>query len=209
MMLKVKSAEFISSVVSYKKCPEPKLPEYAFIGRSNVGKSSLINMLCERKGLAKTSSTPGKTQTINHFLIDNEWYLADLPGYGYARTPKTIRKDWMGMIAEYLRLRRNLMCTFILVDSRISPQAIDLSFMEFMAENQLPFVIAFTKTDKLGRGELQKNVEAYKKHLRQSWDELPQIFLTSSDTGAGRQELLSFVASVNSLVPPDGFMQDQ
>jgi len=183
------------------------MPEYAFIGRSNVGKSSLINMICERKGLAKTSSTPGKTQTINHFLIDNHWYLADLPGFGYARTPKSIRKDWVGMISEYLRLRKNLLCTFILVDARLEPQANDLMFMEFMAENELPFVIAFTKTDKLGRTGLERNIEVYKKELRQSWDELPQFFITSADTGTGRQEMLEFVASANSQVPPDGFRQ--
>lgn len=208
-MLKIKNAEFISSVTALSKCPEAVMPEYAFIGRSNVGKSSLINMLVERKGLAKTSSTPGKTQTINHFLIDNQWYLADLPGYGYARTSKSKRKDWVGMIAEYLRLRRNLLCTFILIDSRIPVQQIDVSFMEFMAENELPFVLAFTKTDKMGRTELQRNIDAYKKHLRQSWDELPQMFVTSSETGNGRQELLGFVASTNSLVPPEGFRQAQ
>lgn len=209
MRLKIKSAEFISSVISYKKCPQPVLPEYAFIGRSNVGKSSLINMLCERKGLAKTSSTPGKTQTINHYLVDNNWYLADLPGFGYARTPKSLRKDWVGMISEYLRLRKNLLCTFILIDSRLEPQAIDLSFMEFMATNELPFVLVFTKTDKLGKTGLEKNLEFYKKKLRQSWDELPQFFITSADTGAGRQELLGFVAATNSLVPPGGLTPDQ
>ncbi|HBZ66768.1 MAG TPA: YihA family ribosome biogenesis GTP-binding protein [Bacteroidales bacterium] len=209
MRLKIKTAEFISSVISYKQCPSPVLPEFAFIGRSNVGKSSLINMLCERKGLAKISSTPGKTQTINHFLVDNSWYLADLPGFGYAKTPKSLRNDWVGMISEYLRLRKNLMCTFILIDSRLEPQAIDISFMEFMAKNELPFVLVFTKTDKLGKIGQEKNLDYYKKKLRQSWEELPQLFVTSADTGAGRQELLGFVAATNSLLPPGGFRQDQ
>lgn len=204
-MLKIKSAEFISSVVSLSKCPPPVVPEYAFIGRSNVGKSSLINMLCQHNGLAKTSSTPGKTQTINHFLIDKQWYLADLPGFGYARVAKSKRKDWIGMISEYLKQRRNLLCTFILIDARIPPQDLDLAFMEFMAENELPFVMVFTKTDKISSNELQKGLAAYKKQLRQSWDELPQMFISSSETGVGRQELLGFVASTNSLIPPDAF----
>ena len=175
------------------------MPEFAFIGRSNVGKSSLINMLVNRKGLAKTSGTPGKTQLINHFVINNSWYLVDLPGYGFAKTSQVNRVSWMEMIRGYLLKRENLLSTFILIDSRLKPQAIDIDFMEWMGKQQLPFVILFTKTDKLTKNELHSNLTAYKKMLVQTWEPVPENIATSSSTGLGRDAVLGYIESVLPL----------
>lgn len=188
------------SNTDWRKCPKPVLPEYAFIGRSNVGKSSLINMLCQRKSLAKVSSTPGKTQLINHFQIDESWLLADLPGYGYAKVSKTKRTKFHNFTLDYLRNRENLMCTFVLIDSRLKPQAIDLEFFEFCGTKKIPFVIAFTKFDKLTLEEKEKNIAAYKEKLLESWNELPPIFLTSSVKSSGRDEILAFIEQTNTLI---------
>ena len=195
----IQSAEFLTSNSDYRKCPEPVRPEFAFIGRSNVGKSSLINMLVSRKSLAKTSGTPGKTQLINHFTINDSWYLVDLPGYGFAKTSQSNRETWMQMIRNYLLNRKNLLVTFVLIDSRISPQAIDLDFMEWLGNNQLPFVILFTKTDKLTKNELASNQAAYKKKLAQLWDPLPDSFITSSETAHGRDAVLDYIESALPL----------
>lgn len=187
------------SNTDWRKCPKPVLPEYAFIGRSNVGKSSLINMLCQRKSLAKVSSTPGKTQLINHFLVDEKWFLADLPGYGYAKVSKEKRVKFHNFTLDYLRNRENLMCTFVLVDSRIKPQAIDLEFFEFCGSKQIPFVIVFTKFDKLNLKEKEKNIAAYKEKLLESWNVLPPMFYTSSVKSTGREEILDFIEETNTL----------
>ncbi len=195
----IKEAEFVTSTAKFEKLPQALMPEYAFIGRSNVGKSSLINMLCSRNGLAKTSGKPGKTITINHFIINNNWYLVDLPGYGYARRSKEARAQWQKFMEQYLRKRTNLVCTFILVDSRIEPQASDLEMMEWMGALELPFVIVLTKTDKLGQTTLDKLLEAYKKKLLQQWEELPPIILSSSQTTRGRDQLLDFIETNNEL----------
>ncbi|WP_436416597.1 ribosome biogenesis GTP-binding protein YihA/YsxC, partial [Petrimonas sp.] len=176
----IKSAEFIISNTDHRKCPQDGKPEYAFIGRSNVGKSSLINMLTNRKGLAMTSSTPGKTMLINHFLINDEWYLVDLPGYGYARRGKENRERLQKIIEDYVLEREQLTSLFVLVDSRHEPQKIDLEFMEWLGENGVPFSIVFTKGDKQGPVKLQQNVEAYKQKLLETWEELPPVFVTSS-----------------------------
>ena len=197
--MRTKEATFISSVTDFSKCPTPNLPEYAFIGRSNVGKSSLINMLTDRKSLARISNTPGKTQTINHYLVDKTWYLTDLPGYGYARISKTTRQLWPAMIRNYLANRTNLLTTFVLVDSRISPQKIDLEFINYLGENSLPLVVVFTKTEKLGKSVLANSLEVYKNQLRQTWEEMPEFIVTSSVTGVGKAELLSFVEASNKL----------
>jgi GTP-binding protein len=186
-------ARFDVSSPSVSSCPETTLPEFAFIGRSNVGKSSLINMLTGRKGLAKTSSSPGKTRLINHFIIREAWYLVDLPGIGYARLPKTEREKLKKMIEGYLTQRRTLVCTFLLIDCRLEPQRIDLEFMEWMSEHQLPFVILFTKTDKLSSTRLANNLALYKEELLKSWEELPLLLLTSAETGKGRAEVLSAI----------------
>ena len=193
----IKDARFIASNNKIDKLPKDNLPEYAFIGRSNVGKSSLINALVQRKGLAKTSSVPGKTIAINHFMVNNQWYLVDLPGYGYAQRSKKSREDWRIMLANYISRRRNLLYTFVLVDSRIEPQNSDIGFMEWLGENQVPFCIVFTKGDKLSKIELQKNVEAYKKRLLEDWEELPPVFVTSSETKEGREEILDFIEQQN------------
>lgn len=181
--MNIQSAEFVCSNTNYRKCPEPNKPEFAFIGRSNVGKSSLINTLTNRKGLAKTSGTPGKTQVINHFIINGAWYLVDLPGYGFAKTSLTNREKWEQMIREYLVHRTNLLTTFVLIDSRIKPQTIDLEFMSWMGSDNIPFAIAFTKTDKLTKNELHRNMIAYEKKLLESWEEIPERFITSSESG--------------------------
>lgn len=191
--MKIKSAEFIISNTDIDKCPEPNKAEYAFIGRSNVGKSSLINMLCERNKLAKTSATPGKTQLINHFLINEEWYLVDLPGYGYAKVSKTQREKWDGFIKKYLYSRPNLLYTFVLIDSRHKAQKVDLNFMETLGIKGIPFVIVFTKIDKLSSSALNKNITAYKKEMLKSWDELPIMMYTSSSTKAGRDDVLNLI----------------
>ncbi|MBP5572620.1 MAG: YihA family ribosome biogenesis GTP-binding protein [Bacteroidales bacterium] len=201
----IKDARFISSNNRFEKLPKDNKPEYAFIGRSNVGKSSLINALVQRKGLAKTSSTPGKTIAINHFLVNDQWYLVDLPGYGYAQRSKKSREEWRVMLANYISRRRNLLYTFVLVDARIEPQNSDLGFMEWLGENGIPFCIVFTKADKLSNAELQSNVEAYKKRLMEDWEELPPLFITSSETKQGREELLDFIDRQNKEL--DNYMK--
>ncbi|TKG96485.1 YihA family ribosome biogenesis GTP-binding protein [Puteibacter caeruleilacunae] len=195
--MEVKTAKFIVSNTDYKKCPAPTKPEYAFIGRSNVGKSSLINMLCNQKALAKTSSNPGKTQLINHFDINDEWYLVDLPGYGYAKVSKVQRAKWEKFIRTYLKNRENLYNVFVLIDSRIDPQKIDLEFMEWLGKNGIPFSIVFTKADKLRQNQLSRNIKAYRKKLLETWEELPVQFTTSSETELGKPELLSYIDSIN------------
>lgn len=196
----IRSAEFVISNSDVRKCPAPTLPEFAFIGRSNVGKSSLINALANQKSLAKTSGKPGKTQLINHFLINKKWYLVDLPGYGYAKTSKSKRKKWEAFIEEYLLTRVNLYTTFILLDSRLEPQKIDLEFMSWCGENQLPFSMVFTKTDKLSNVELQKNLAAYKREMLKYWEEMPPMFTTSSVSGQGREELLNYIQELIDTV---------
>ncbi|MAC95314.1 MAG: YihA family ribosome biogenesis GTP-binding protein [Flavobacteriales bacterium] len=191
--MKIKTAEFVISNTDIEKCPAPDKPEYAFIGRSNVGKSSLINMLCERNKLAKTSATPGKTQLINHFLINDEWYIVDLPGYGYAKVSKKLREKWDGFIKKYLFSRSNLIYTFVLIDSRHKAQKVDLDFMEMLGIKGIPFVIVFTKVDKLSSSALNKNITAYKKELLKNWEELPIMMYTSSTTKAGKDELLNLI----------------
>jgi GTP-binding protein len=193
----INSAEFVISNTDYKKCPEGNLPEYAFIGRSNVGKSSLINMLCNRKGLAMTSSKPGKTLLINHFIINNEWYLVDLPGYGYATTGKSMRVKLKGIIEGYILYREQLTNLFVLIDSRLEPQKIDLEFMEWLGENGVPFSIVFTKMDKQSATRGNENVENYKAKLLETWEELPPIFVTSSEKFQGQDELLNYIDSLN------------
>jgi GTP-binding protein len=195
----IRTAEFLISSPDLRSCPEGKLPEFAFIGRSNVGKSSLINMLTASKNLAKTSQTPGKTRLINHFVVNGEWYLVDLPGYGYAKISQKERQSWIRMIHTYLRGRQNLVCTFILIDSRHEPQKNDMDFMAWMAENQLPFVLVFTKSDKLSRTRLDELLESYKRHLSLSWEELPRIFITSARSALGREELLGYIEENNRL----------
>lgn len=196
----IKSANFLMSNTRFDFLPEGNIPEYAFIGRSNVGKSSLINMLVQRNGLAKTSSVPGKTVAINHFIVNNAWYLVDLPGYGYAQHSKKTREQWRVMINNYIVRRRNLVCTFVLVDARIEPQNNDLGFMGWLGDSQMPFCIVFTKADKVSRNELEKNVEAYKKRLLEDWEELPPIFITSSETGQGRDDILDYIEAQNDEV---------
>lgn len=195
--MKIKSAEFVISNTNPQLCPKPDKPEYAFIGRSNVGKSSLINTLTERKSLAKTSTTPGKTQLINHFLINEEWYLVDLPGYGYAKSSKKLREKWDGFIRQYLNNRSNLIYTFVLLDSRLKPQKIDLEFMEMLGIKGIPFVMIFTKLDKLSSSAANKNLTAYKKEMLKAWEELPPIILTSSSTKMGREEVLILIENTN------------
>jgi len=196
--MKITSAEFCVSNTDYRKCPNPDKPEFAFIGRSNVGKSSLINALCNRLKLAKTSSRPGKTQLINHFLINEEWYLVDLPGYGWAKISETQREKWGKMIRHYLMHRENLQCVLLLVDLRIEPQAIDLEFMEWMANSGIAFVIVFTKADKLSKNAIKSQVASYISKLRESWEELPQSFVTSSESKMGCEELLEFIDKIKS-----------
>ena len=194
----IQSAEFISSSPNVTLCPKDPLPEYAFIGRSNVGKSSLINMLVDRKKLAKTSSSPGKTRLINHFKINEEWFLADLPGYGYAKVSKKERESFARMIEEYGALRTNLVCFFVLVDARIPPQQLDLDFMEWLGDSRLPFVIVLTKVDKVSQKEKSQHLKALKEALSEEWEELPRIFESSAVNGTGRDEILRFIDSTNS-----------
>lgn len=198
--MKISSAEFCISSPDYRKCPQDGRPEYAFIGRSNVGKSSLINMLTGVKGLAKTSGRPGKTQLINHFLINNEWYLVDLPGYGYARTSKTSREKWSVMMRDYFLHREALTNVFVLIDSRIPPQRIDLEFINFLGENGVPLSLVFTKADKESQREVQANMKAMKKALLEMWEELPPIFLTSSLNGMGRDAVLESIEKINETL---------
>ena len=195
--MEIKKAEFVVSNTDYRKCPDTGLPEYAFIGRSNVGKSSLINMLTHQKGLAKTSVRPGKTQLINHFLINNEWYLVDLPGYGYARTSKTSREKWQKMITDYLLKREALVNVFVLVDSRIPPQKIDLEFINFLGMNGTPLSIIFTKIDKQKQREIAATVNTYRQTLAEVREELPEMLMTSSVTGFGRDRVLARIDEIN------------
>jgi GTP-binding protein len=176
-----------------EKCPEPNMPEFAFIGRSNVGKSSLINMVTNQKSLAKTSSRPGKTQLINHFLINNNWYLVDLPGYGFAKVSKKIKEEFQAYIVDYVLKRENLYCLFVLVDSRHEPQKIDMEFINWLGEKEVPFALIFTKCDKLGKNKLAQNISAYKEELLKDWEELPPIFLSSAEDGTGKEDILSFI----------------
>ncbi|WP_424493355.1 ribosome biogenesis GTP-binding protein YihA/YsxC [Salinimicrobium sp. GXAS 041] len=200
--MKIKSAEFVISNSEVSKCPDSKLPEYAFIGRSNVGKSSLINMITERKSLAKTSGRPGKTQLINHFLINGEWHLVDLPGYGYARVSKSAKKTFQKFITAYFEKREQMLCAFVLIDSRHKPQPIDMEFMQWLGEHQVPFCIIFTKTDKLKPKALERNIEEYKAEMLQTWTEMPQYFVTSSTTGMGRESVLDYIDSINEQFLP-------
>lgn len=196
----IKSAEFVISNSRVEKCPTTGLPEYAFIGRSNVGKSSLINMLTARKGLAMTSQKPGKTQLINHFIINDAWYLVDLPGYGYARLGKDSRDSLRRMIEDYILERKELVLLFVLLDCRHDPQKIDLEFIQWLGEEGVPFALVFTKADKLSKGRLAANVEAYKAKLREEWEELPPIFVTSSEERMGRDELLGYIEEINTTL---------
>jgi GTP-binding protein len=195
--MKVTEAIFLQSNTDYEKCPKPDKPEYAFIGRSNVGKSSLINALVQKKNLAKTSQTPGKTQLINHFQIDKKWYLVDLPGYGYAKVSKTDREKFEKMIHEYLENRENLMYTFVLVDIRHEPQKLDMEFMNNLGEQGIPFCIVFTKADKLSQTAVNKSLEVYQAQMLETWEEMPQFFVTSSVNGSGRDEILATIDSLN------------
>jgi len=195
--MKITKAEFICSNTRVDMCPQESIPEYAFIGRSNVGKSSLINMLVERKKLAKTSSTPGKTRLINHFKINNEWFLCDLPGYGYAKVSKKERETFSKMIERYALERTNLVCFLVLVDARHKPQEIDMDFIEWLGDSQLPFVIVLTKVDKINQLGKSLNLGLLKKELSQSWEELPLIFESSAEKGIGREEILQFIDDTN------------
>lgn len=195
--MQIKSAEFFISNSRADQCPVTDKPEYAFIGRSNVGKSSLINMLTQRKALAMTSSTPGKTMLINHFVINDEWFLVDLPGYGYAKRGKKEVEKLQKLISYYVLNREELTCLFVLIDSRLKPQKIDLEFIQFLGENGVPFGLIFTKADKTKHGELKRNVEAFLNTLREEWEELPPYFITSSDNGLGRDEVLNYIQQIN------------
>ena len=197
--MKIKTAEFLISNTNYEKCPKPDKPEYAFIGRSNVGKSSLINMITDRKKLAKISGTPGKTQLINHFLINDTWYLVDLPGYGYAKTSKKNRKIWKDFIRDYILNRSNLMCLFILIDSRHEPLKNDSEFMEQIGINGIPFVIIFTKSDKITKKKSEDNIQAYKKHMLKTWESMPEYIVSSAITKTGQDDILNFIEQTNKL----------
>ena len=196
----IKTAEFVKSSGKWQECPEPTLPEYAFIGRSNVGKSSLINALMNHKDLAKTSGTPGKTQLINHFLINENWYLTDLPGYGYARVSKTLRKDFENLIINYILNRKNLVNLFVLIDSRHTPQKIDIEFIEYCGESGIPFSLVFTKADKLKPNTVLENVEKYKQELLKTWEDLPEIYITSAEKKTGGEEILAFISNTNQFL---------
>lgn len=198
--MRITEASFLTSSVNPKDCPAPNKPEYAFIGRSNVGKSSLLNMLCNRRNLAKISGTPGKTRLINHFLINNNWYMVDLPGYGYAKLPKTEREKFSKMIARYLEERENLANLFVLVDSRHAPQQSDLAFMRDIGLKGIPFSIVFTKTDKLKPLELERNIAKYQETLMDEWEQLPPTFLTSASTRKGQDELLRYIENINKTL---------
>ncbi|WP_298951779.1 ribosome biogenesis GTP-binding protein YihA/YsxC [uncultured Nonlabens sp.] len=199
--MKITSAEFVISNQDVKRCPNSGIPEYAFIGRSNVGKSSLINMLTNKKSLAKTSGRPGKTQLINHFLINKSWHLVDLPGYGYARVSKTSKAKFQKFITKYFEQRKQLISGFVLVDVRHEPQPIDVEFMEWLGESGIPFSIIFTKADKLKPKALERNVETYKKYLLEGlWEEMPPYFITSSSNNQGKEELLEYIGSINDTL---------
>jgi len=196
--MKITSAEFVISNSDVSKCPQNSLPEYAFIGRSNVGKSSLINMLTSRKKLAKTSGKPGKTQLINHFLINKNWYLVDLPGYGYAKVSKSAKKTFQKFIIDYFNKRKQLVSAFVLIDIRHQPQPIDLDFMQWLGENMIPFSIIFTKADKLKPKAIENHVEDYKQILLETWEELPNYFITSSSKNIGKDDVLQYIDTINS-----------
>ena len=196
--MEVKSAKFVISNTDVRKCPEGAFPEYAFIGRSNVGKSSLINMITNHKGLAMTSQKPGKTQLINHFIINDNWFLVDLPGYGFAQRGKEGREKIRKIIENYILEREQLTNLFVLIDCRHEPQKIDLEFMEWLGENGIPFSIIFTKTDKISKGKLAENIEAYRNKMFETWEELPPFFVSSSEKKEGRDEILNFINEVNS-----------
>ena len=195
--MEIKKSEFIVSSPTIQRCPNDDKYEYAFIGRSNVGKSSLINMLCNHKGLAKTSSTPGKTLLINHFLINDDWYLVDLPGYGFAKRSKKVQEQIQNMISSYLMMREQLVTTFVLIDIRHTPQKIDLEFLEWLGTNGIPFSIVFTKADKLSKLRANENVKKYITVLKETWEELPPYFITSSEKKTGRDELLGYIEQIN------------
>lgn len=195
--MKIKSAEFVISNTDVSKCPQGGLPEYAFIGRSNVGKSSLINMLTGHKGLAMTSSKPGKTLLINHFIIDKKWYLVDLPGYGYAQRSQKVQGQISSIIERYVMQREQLTSLFVLVDSRLKPQKIDLDFITWLGENGVPFGIIFTKVDKLSKAKVEENVQAFLDTLREEWEELPPYFLSSAEKGTGKEEILGYIEEIN------------
>ena len=195
--MEIKTAVYLQSEVDWRKCPAPVMPEYAFIGRSNVGKSSLINMLTNNRSLAKTSSKPGKTQTINHFLMNKSWYLVDLPGYGFAKTSKTNREKWQKMSSDYLLHRENLQLVFELVDSRLEPQQIDVDFINNLGENGIPFAIVFTKADKISSGKAMSNIQKMKNRLLETWESLPPMIKTSSLSGLGKDKILSYIDEIN------------
>ena len=198
--MNIKKASFVISNTNYKHCPIEDKAEYAFIGRSNVGKSSLINMLMQKKSLAKTSGRPGKTQLINHFLINKNWFLVDLPGYGYARVSKSSKRIFQKFITQYFSKRQQLALAFVLIDCRHKPQKVDLEFMQWMGENQVPFSIIFTKQDKMKPNALTKNIEDYKLKMLESWEEMPKYFITSSSNGTGRNEVLNYISEINLLM---------
>ncbi len=200
--MKITKAEFICSNTRVDLCPQEAIPEYAFIGRSNVGKSSLINMLVERKKLAKTSSTPGKTRLINHFKINDQWFLCDLPGYGYAKVSKKERESFAKMIEKYATQRTNLVCFFVLIDARIPPQQIDLDFIEWLGDSELPFVIVFTKVDKINQTGKSKNLALLKLELSKTWEEMPLIFETSATKGTGKEQVMGFIDDTNKKLLP-------
>lgn len=195
--MKINSAEFVISNSDVDRCPKDQLPEYAFIGRSNVGKSSLINMLTGRKSLAKTSGRPGKTQLINHFIINENWFLVDLPGYGYARVSKSSKKVFQKFITAYFSKRSQLVCAFVLIDCRHNPQKIDLEFMQWLGINNIPFTILFTKADKLSETKLAAQIESYTNEMLNFWEEMPQYFITSSSSGFGKDEVLNYISDIN------------
>ncbi|MEM7550008.1 MAG: ribosome biogenesis GTP-binding protein YihA/YsxC [Bacteroidota bacterium] len=197
--MKIKEANFVKSSSKYSDCPPENIPEYAFIGRSNVGKSSLINMITGRKDLAKTSSKPGKTQLINHFLINDHWYLVDLPGYGWAKVGKDKRATFGAMIQDYILNRRNLLNLFVLIDSRIDAQPIDLEFIQWLGVEEIPFSLAFTKSDKVGNSKIKNQIQKYLNNLKSTWDELPPAFITSATTKKGGADILSYIDEINKF----------
>ncbi|MFS8617884.1 MAG: ribosome biogenesis GTP-binding protein YihA/YsxC [Solitalea sp.] len=198
--MEIRTAEFISSNTKVDKLPQPDKPEHAFIGRSNVGKSSLINMLTGNRKLAKTSQTPGKTQLINHFLINRAWYLVDLPGYGYARTSKKNRRTWEGFITDYIERRPNLQCVMVLIDSRLEPQAIDLEFINWLGSRRVPFVLVFTKADKQSKQKTIQHIRLFEREMLRTWESVPEVFVTSSVNQQGKAELLEFIGEVNGAI---------